>query len=307
MRPHLPERPLVKSSTAAPTVCLVRGIGAGSLIALMVNIIIGAGIFGLPSAAARILGSQSPFAYLIAAAGMGVIAACVAEVASRFQEAGGPYLYARTAFGRFLGLETGWLLWLTRVSSAAAVANLFMDYLSEFWPQAKEPVTRLAIIMILVGGLALLNIRGLKMGTLVSNFFTIAKLLPLLIFVAAGLFFMYLHGSPVAIVAKSHTVGNWLGAVLLLVYAFSGFEAALIPAGELKNPGRTIPVALVVALPVVLAIYFLVQFVVVHTLVDPAQSARPLSAAAHVLGERRWLPSLRWAPCSRPSGVWRPT
>ena len=250
----------------------------------MVNIIIGAGIFGLPSAAARILGSQSPFAYLIAAAGMGVIAACVAEVASRFQEAGGPYLYARTAFGRFLGLETGWLLWLTRVSSAAAVANLFMDYLSEFWPQAKEPVTRLAIIMILVGGLALLNIRGLKMGTLVSNFFTIAKLLPLLIFVAAGLFFMYLHGSPVAIVAKSHTVGNWLGAVLLLVYAFSGFEAALIPAGELKNPGRTIPVALVVALPVVLAIYFLVQFVVVHTLVDPAQSARPLSAAAHVLG-----------------------
>jgi APA family basic amino acid/polyamine antiporter len=284
MRPRLPDCLTVKPSTPHPTTYLVRGIGTGSLVALMVNLIVGAGIFGLPASAARILGSQSPAAYLIAAAGMAVIAACVAEVASRFQQAGGPYLYARAAFGRFLGLETGWLLWLTRVSSAAAVANLFMDYLSEFWPQAKEPLARLAIITILVAGLALLNIRGVKIGTLVSNFFTIAKLVPLLIFVAAALFFMYVHGSPVATIAGSHSVGNWLSAVLLLVYAFSGFESALIPAGELKNPGRTIPVALLVALPVVLTIYFLVQIVVVHTLVDPAQSARPLSAAAHIFG-----------------------
>src|SRR5258707_299499 len=107
---------------------LVRAIGRWSLAALMLNIIIGGAIFGLPSTVAGILGGESPIAYLIAAAGIGVIAACVAEVASRFQQAGGPYLYAKTAFGRFVGLQTGWLLWLTRISSAAAVANVFIDY-----------------------------------------------------------------------------------------------------------------------------------------------------------------------------------
>ena len=119
---------------------------------LMVNFTIGAGIFGLPSAAADLLGSQSPIAYLIAAAGIGVIAACVAEVASRFRQAGGPYLYANVAFGRFLGLQTGWLLWLTRVSSSAAVANVFVDYMPGFRPQAKGPINRVVILTILIGG-----------------------------------------------------------------------------------------------------------------------------------------------------------
>jgi basic amino acid/polyamine antiporter, APA family len=127
-------------SDPSPSNDLVRAIGRWSLIGLMVNLIIGAGIFGLPAAAAGILGNQSPFAYLFAAAGMGVIAACVAEVASRFQQAGGPYLYAKVAFGGFLGLQTGWLLWLTRVSSAAAVANVFLDYLAGFSPHAKSPL-----------------------------------------------------------------------------------------------------------------------------------------------------------------------
>src|ERR1700730_2108443 len=180
---------------------LVRAIGRWSLAALMVNLIIGGGIFGLPSTVAGILGGQSPIAYLIAAAGIGIIAACVAEVASRFQQAGGPYLYAKTAFGRFLGLQTGWLLWLTRVSAAAAVANVFIDYLSGFWPQAKGPATRLATLTILIGGLAAANIRGVKMGTRISDFLTVAKLLALVIFVAGGLLFIHLHGSPVPTVA----------------------------------------------------------------------------------------------------------
>jgi basic amino acid/polyamine antiporter, APA family len=263
---------------------LVRAIGRWSLIALMVNFIVGAGIFGLPSAVAGILGSQSPIAYLIAAAGMGVIAACVAEVASRFRQAGGPYLYAKAAFGRFMGLQTGWLLWLTRISSAAAVANVFIDYLTGFWPPAKEPVSRVAILTILIGGLALVNIRGVKMGVRVSDFFTIAKLGPLLLLVAAGILFIHRHGSPVPTVPESHPVGAWLSAVLLLIYAFSGFESALIPAGEVKNPGRNIPLAVMLALPVVATIYFLVQVVVVHTLANSAQTARPLSAAAYVFG-----------------------
>jgi basic amino acid/polyamine antiporter, APA family len=263
---------------------LVRAIGRWSLAALMVNLVIGGGIFELPSTVAGILGGQSPIAYLIAGAGMGIIAACVAEVASRFQQAGGPYLYAKAAFGRFLGLQTGWLLWLTRVSAAAAVANVFIDYLQGFWPQAKRPVTRLVILTILIGGLAAVNIGGVKIGTRVSNFFTVAKLLPLVILVVGGLVFMHTHGSPVSPVAESHPAGAWMNAVLLLIFAYGGFEAALIPAGEVKNPSHDAPVALMAALAIVTILYSLVQVVVVHMLANPAQTALPLSAAAQVFG-----------------------
>jgi amino acid transporter len=263
---------------------LIRAIGRWSLAALMVNIMIGGGIFGLPSTVATILGGQSPIAYLIAAAGIGIIAACVAEVASRFQQAGGPYLYTKAAFGRFLGLQTGWLLWLTRVSAAAAVANVFIDYLSGFWPQSKGPVTRGVILTILIGGLALVNIRGVEMGTRVSNFLTVAKLLPLVILVVGGLVFISLHGSPVPPVAESHPAGAWVNAVLLIMFAYGGFEAALIPAGEVKNPARNAPVALMAALAIVTTVYALVQVVVVRMLGNSAQTDRPLSAAADVFG-----------------------
>jgi basic amino acid/polyamine antiporter, APA family len=250
----------------------------------MVNFTIGAGIFGLPSAAAGLLGSQSPIAYLFAAAGIGVIAACFAEVASHFRQAGGPYLYAKVAFGRFLGLQTGWLLWLTRVSSSAAVANVFVDYMPGFWPQAKEPINRFVILTILISGLALINIRGVRMGTRISNLLTVAKLLPLLLLIAGGLFFIRLHGSPVSVTSESHLTGAWLRTVLLLIYAFTGFEAALIPTGELKNPNRDIPRAILVSLPFVAMVYFLVQTVVVRVLPNSAHTDHPLSAAAYVFG-----------------------
>jgi amino acid transporter len=250
----------------------------------MVNFTIGAGIFGVPSAAAAMLGRQSPIAYLIAAAGMGVIAACVAEVASRFHQTGGPYLYARAAFGPFLGLQTGWLLWLTRVSSAAAVANVFVDYMPRFWPQAKNPVNRLLILTILVSGLAIINVRGVNAGTRLSNVFTVAKLLPLLILVTGGLLYLYMQGSPVPPITESHPAGAWLNTVLLLIYAFTGFESALIPGAELKNAGRDIPRAIFVALPLVAVIYLLVQVVVVQLVPNPAQTDHPLSVAAFAFG-----------------------
>jgi len=263
---------------------LVRAIGRWSLAALMVNLIIGGGIFELPSTVAGILGSRSPIAYLIAAAGMGIIAACVAEVASRFKRAGGPYLYAKAAFGRFLGLQTGWLLWLTRITAAAAVANVFIDYLRGFWPQAKAPGTRVVILTILIGALAAVNIRGVKVGTQVSNFFTVAKLLPLGILVVGGLVFIHIHGSPVPPVVESHPAGAWMNAVLLLIFAYSGFEAALIPSGEVKNPDRDAPVALIAALVIVTTVYSLLQVVVVRVLANSEKTNLPLSAAAHVFG-----------------------
>src|SRR5437867_8511099 len=129
-----------------PQPSLVRGIGRWSLVALVLNSIIGSGVFGLPSLIAGLVGGAAPLAYVAAAAGMGVIMACFAEVASRFREAGGPYLYARVAFGRFAGIEIAWLTWLARLTAAAGNANLFVIYLSEFWPQAKERVPRIIIL-----------------------------------------------------------------------------------------------------------------------------------------------------------------
>src|SRR5258707_8401517 len=170
----------------SPQTGLVRAIGRWSLAALAVNSIIGSGIFGLPATVAGLLGKRSVLAVLIAGAAMGVIIACFAEVASQFSESGGPYLYARAAFGRLTGILVGWMLYLAQTAAPAANANLFVIYLAEFWPAAKEPWPRFVILTLLVGLLALINARGARQGTAVSNVFTVAKILPLLMVGSAG-------------------------------------------------------------------------------------------------------------------------
>jgi APA family basic amino acid/polyamine antiporter len=272
--------PLVPDSKAN----LVRAIGRFSLAALMVNIMIGGGVFEVPASVAGLLGSQSPTAYLVAAVGMGVIAACLAEVASRFQQVGGPYLYAKVAFGRFLGLQVGWLLWLTRVSAAAAVVNVFLDYAQPFFPQAKEPVYRIVIVTILIGSLAAINVRGVRIGTQISDLLTVAKLLPLVIFLIGGFSFIRTHPSLLPDITGPYPIRAWINAVVLIVFAYSGFEAALIPAGEVKNPTRDTPVALMTAMIVVTVAYSLLQVVVIRVLANPAQTNFPLLAAARVMG-----------------------
>ena len=160
------------SSASNPGRDLIRAIGRWSLVALVVNSIIGSGVFGLPSTVAGLIGNYSPYAVLAAGAGMTVIIGCFAEVASRFHQAGGPYLYARVAFGRLMGIETAWMLWLGQVTAPAANANLFVIYLGEFWPDAKNPLPRAVILTALVGLLTFINIRGVRAGAQVSNFFT---------------------------------------------------------------------------------------------------------------------------------------
>src|SRR6266851_8388611 len=175
---------------------LVRAIGRWSLLALTVNSIIGSGVFGLPGTVAGLLGRQSTMAVLIAGAAAGIFMACFAEIASYFSEAGGPYLYARTAFGRLTGILVGWMLYLSQTAAPAANANLFVIYLAEFWPAAKEPWPRFAILTLLIGLLALINIRGARQGAAVSNIFTVAKLLPLLMVISAGAAVTVIHPAP---------------------------------------------------------------------------------------------------------------
>src|SRR6185437_12179640 len=148
---------------------------------------------------------------LFAGLAVGVIMACYAEVASQFSDAGGPYLYARAAVGRFLGIETGWLLWLARLTAPAANANLFVIYLGEFWPDAKDPFPRFAILTLLVGILAIVNLRGVRAGTQVSNVTTLAKLVPLIVVAIAGVVYL-LAGHRLPVTPGATYTQAWLKA-----------------------------------------------------------------------------------------------
>jgi len=260
---------------------LVRALGRWSLAALAVNSVIGSGIFGLPSIVAGHLGKRSILAVLIAGGLMGIIMACFAEVASQFSEAGGPYLYARTAFGRLTGILVGWTLYLSQTAAPAANANLFVIYLAEFWPRAKEPGPRLLILTLLVWGLALVNARGARQGAVVSNVFTVAKILPLLMVVSAGAVFTILRPVPWN-GAYEYPASSWMKAIMLLFFFYGGFESALAPTGEAKNPARDMAFALFFTLASCTAIYVLVQWVVVGVLGPGATSDRPLAEVARI-------------------------
>jgi len=258
-------------------------MGRWTLTALVINSIIGSGIFGLPSVVAGYLGRQSPLAYLLAAGGIGIVLACFAEVASQFGAAGGPYLYAREAFGRFIGIEVAWLFWLAKLTAAAAAANLFTNYLAEFWPFVQETVPRLALLAGLIGLLAAINIRGIQSGAAVSNVFTVAKLAPLLFFAVAGaVFILRTHPTTPYLTqaVASAPIRSWLEAILVLVFAYGGFEGALVPMAEAKNPRHDAPFALFVSMAVVTLLYSTIQYVVIHVVSAAALTDRPLAFAA---------------------------
>jgi APA family basic amino acid/polyamine antiporter len=262
---------------------LVRAIGRWSLTALVVNSIIGSGVFGLPSVIAGLLGNASPWAVLLAGAAAGVIMACFAEVASQFTQAGGPYLYARVAFGRMVGIQMGWMLWLAQLAAPAANANLFVTYLGEFWSRATEPVPRFIVLTLLVGLLAVINYRGVRAGTEVSNIFTIAKLLPLFIVAVVGTIYLLTAHKGEEAVPSSAGAGTWLKAMLLLVFAYGGFETAITPMAEAKDPRRDAPFALFAALVACTLLYTVIQWVVIGVLPDAAHSQRPLADTARLI------------------------
>ena len=154
--------------------------------ALVINCIVGGGIFGLPSELTRLLGRASPFAMVFATLGMAVIMACIAEVASQFSEPGGAYLYVRTTFGRFMGMQIGWFDLLAVTGGLAAVASLFLNYLTAFLPWSLNLWERAALLAILMAIPTVLNYRGVRNGANLSSVMTVAKLSPLVLLVLFG-------------------------------------------------------------------------------------------------------------------------
>jgi amino acid transporter len=258
---------------------LVRAIGRFDLTAAVINAVIGSSIFGMPAREAELTGELSPLAYVFAGLGILTIVLCFAEVASRFREAGGPYLYGREAFGPFVGFEAGWLTFWIRVTAVAANLNVFVEYLSQILPVAATPTGRVATMALLMLAITLINVRGVKPATWTIDFFTIAKLAPLALLVVLGL--PQVAGATLRTQSVPHA--DWTQAILLLVFAYGGFESPLIPAGEARDPRRDTAFALVSALAVIATVYCLVQLVVIGVVPDVAGTKAPVAAAFKVL------------------------
>jgi APA family basic amino acid/polyamine antiporter len=256
---------------------LVRGIGRWDLTAIVINAIIGAGIFGLPAKVFAQIGSYSLIAFVVCALIIALIVLGHAEVASRFSTTGGAYLYAKHAFGPTAAFEIGWLYWIVRMATFAANCNLFVTYLGFFSSSATTPAIRTGIIAVVTITLATVNIVGIRQSALITNFFTLGKLSALFAFALVGLFFIHPENFRFDAVPN---YSSFSSAILLLIYAFVGFEVAVIPAGEMKDPQKNLPFALFVALGVVAIIYILVQIVSIGTLPTLASSEKPLADAA---------------------------
>lgn len=256
---------------------LLRGIGRWDLTAIVINTVIGAGIFGLPSKVAALVGSYSLVAFVVCSIIIAFVVLCFAEVSSRFRSTGGAYTYTKEAYGDVAGFQVGWLFWITRFTAFAANCNLLVSYLGFFHEPLSDGALRILIIALVVFGLTYVNLIGIKDSVLTTNILTVGKLIPLLLFVVVGVFFIEPANFDFAVPPELDVFAN---AILVLIYAFVGFESAVIPAGEMKDPKKNAPFALMTAIGIIVAFYILIQVVSIGTLPELASSERPLADAA---------------------------
>jgi len=261
---------------------LPRSLGVWGIWLLAVNGLIGAGIFGLPSSAARLAGGYSPLIYVLCALLILPIVLCFAELASYFRSTGGPTRYSTEAFGPFVGFQTGWLYYVSRVGAFAANSALLIDSIGYFWPGATAGAGRVLSLVLICGGLTFINVIGSVRAIRSLATLTAIKLTALLLLVGAGIGYLGADLMP-HFGGAVPTAGNIGAAALLLTYAFGGFEFAVIPAGESRNPARDMPLALLLALGVVALLYVAIQIVSMAAVPDIATSTSPLLDAASAL------------------------
>jgi APA family basic amino acid/polyamine antiporter len=256
---------------------LKRELGRWDLTAIGVNQVIGSAIFLLPADVARQVGPWGPLAFLLAGFASLLVALCFAEVGSRFERTGGPYLPARAAFGRFVGFEIGWMMWFTRVASQASVANGLAIALGFYRPELAGGASRAAIITALTLVLTWINVRGIRHSSWVVNALTVGKLLPLFLFILAGIWFVdadRFGAMPSVTAAQAGT------AALLLIFAYGGYEVTGVPAGEASNPRRDVPFAFVMTILTVAVVMTLTSIVATGVLPDVAATRTPLADGA---------------------------
>ncbi len=258
---------------------LERVVSRWQVVGLSLNDVIGSGVYLLPAVAAAFLGPASLWAVALAGLAIFLVVLCFAEAASYFDEPGSGYLYARTAFGRLVGFEVGWMTWLARIASVASLSVGFAQALSALWPGAEGGWGQAAAIVLPLLALTAINYVGVEAGARTSIALVLAKIVPLLVFVGVGLFAV----SPALVFDQPATEeGGITAAALLLLFAYAGFENTAAPAGEYRNPRRDVPFALVVQITVVTLLYLAVQWVALGTLPEVARSPTPLADAARL-------------------------
>lgn len=261
---------------------LRRAVGRWQLYGLSINDVIGSGIYLLPAAAALLLGPASLWAVLLAGVAVSLLVLCYAQAASYFDQPGGGYLYAREAFGPFIGFEVGWMLLLTRIASAAALSNGLAEAVTHFWPHAASGGMRIAIVVGSLGLLVAINILGVRAAARTGVFLSVAKVVPLLLFIAIGAWHVDMSlATPLPASPTPRALGE---AALLLLFAYAGFENLPAAAGEYRNPRRDVPFAMLSMIATVTVIYVAVQWVALGTLPGLAQSQTPLAEAAARFG-----------------------
>jgi basic amino acid/polyamine antiporter, APA family len=252
----------------------------------------------LPALVYQGMGPLSPLSFIVCAALMGLIVTTIAMAGSRVSLTGGIYAYVEVAFGAYVGFLAGVLQWLTGLLAVSGVATAMLDQAGTLAPVLGSRAFRVTALIVLFGALATVNARGVRAGTRVIETVTAAKLVPLLVFVAAGAFFV----DPDALTWPGPPEGNALGrSVLLLIFAYSGVEVAIAPSGEVKNPATTVPRAVFLALAITTALYIAIQAVAQGVLGDQLSmyTVAPLAeAASRFLGGAGLTLMLLGAICS---------
>jgi amino acid transporter len=264
---------------ASEPITLRRALGKWDLTAIGVNQVIGSAIFLLPADVAVRVGAWGPIAFLAVGLLSLSIALCFAETGSRYDSTGGPILPAREAFGRFVGFEVGWLLWFARVTSHASVVNGLTLALAFYWPDLAAGLPRVATILAVTIVLTWINVRGVKQSSWVVNALTIGKLAPLALFILFGIWYVdFTRLSALPPVTREQVSS----ALILLIFAYGGYEVTGILAGEAKHPKKDVPFAFVAALLIVATIMTLTSVVATGVLPDVAATRTPLADGAAI-------------------------
>ena len=267
--------------TAAPaTPGLHRALGRWDLTAIGINQVIGGAIFLMPSQVAAQIGGWSPIAFVLMGLASLSVALCFAEVGSRFDSTGGPYLYTRAAFGRFVAFEVGWMQWFTRAASQASVMAGIAVALGYYWPAITDAWPRAALLTAVTAALTWVNVRGIRQSAWLVDALTIGKLLPLALFIIVGL--PSIDGAALTALPPL-TLGQFSTAALLLIFIYGGYDVVPVPAGEAIDPRRHVPFALVATILTVMTVMTLAQLVAQSALPDLASRTTPVADAAAVL------------------------
>jgi amino acid transporter len=267
--------------TGNPDALLSRELGVRQLAANIFNYTVGSGIFLLPATAVLALGTAAPLAYVACAIVIGLVVLCFAENGSRVSATGGAYAYVETAMGPFFGFVAGCLVFTTGMFAASAIFNGFVRSLFALVDVSPPVWVSKILIVVIVGALVAINVRGVRNSARVLEGITLLKLLPLLLFVIIGAFFVKGDNLAWTSVPDMSTV---LGSAGIMIFAFSGIEGATIPSGEVRNNSRTVPVAILLALGAATVLYLAIQFVALGIMgLDLANTGRtPLAEAAGV-------------------------